>query len=51
MEELTAFVKVGKNTHDDAADSLSQLVAFIEGEDAPVAECKAIFNPFRRGNY
>lgn len=31
MDELTTFVQIGKNEHDDAADSLSQLERFIEG--------------------
>jgi len=31
MDELTTFVQIGKNDHDDAADSLSQLERFIEG--------------------
>lgn len=31
MEELCMFVTVGKNEHDDAADSLTQLEMFIEG--------------------
>lgn len=31
MDELTTFVQIGKNEHDDAADSLAQLEQFIEG--------------------
>lgn len=31
MDELTMFVQIGKNEHDDAADSLAQLEQFIEG--------------------
>ena len=31
MDELTMFVQIGKNEHDDAADSLWQLGKFIEG--------------------
>lgn len=31
MDELTMFVQIGKNEHDDAPDSLSQLEQFIEG--------------------
>ncbi len=31
MDELTTFVQIGKNEHDDSADSLSQLERFIEG--------------------
>lgn len=34
MDELTFFVQLGKNEHDDAADSLSQLMRFIEGPAA-----------------
>ena len=30
MDELTFFVQLGKNVHDDASDSLSQLQMFIE---------------------
>lgn len=30
MDELTMFVSIGKNEHDDAADSLSQLEMFVE---------------------
>lgn len=45
MDELTSFVKIGKNTHDDATDSLTQLMIMLEGEEE--AEVRAIFNPFR----
>ena len=31
MEELTMFVQLGKNKHDDSPDSLAQLERFIEG--------------------
>jgi hypothetical protein len=31
MEELTTFVQIGDNPHDDSPDSLSQLERFIEG--------------------
>lgn len=31
MDELTMFVQIGKNEHDDAADSLAQLQKFIDG--------------------
>lgn len=31
MEELITFVTIGKNLHDDAADSLAQLAAFAYG--------------------
>lgn len=31
IDELTMFVQIGKNEHDDACDALSQLQKFIEG--------------------
>ncbi|HWT74316.1 MAG TPA: hypothetical protein VN258_06315 [Mobilitalea sp.] len=31
FEELTITVQVGKNEHDDAADSMAQLAAFLDG--------------------
>lgn len=43
MDELTFFVQLGKNTHDDAPDSLSQLQMFIE--KGSVATITAIQNP------
>jgi len=47
MDELGMFVSVGRNPHDDSADSLTQLAMFIEGAvTTPVV--KAIKNPFRR---
>jgi len=46
MDELVTFVKVGKNDHDDAVDSLAQLVMLIDG-DEDIAEVKAMMNPFR----
>lgn len=33
MEELTMFVQLGNNEHDDAADSLTQLAKFIDNGD------------------
>lgn len=46
MDELTFFVQLGKNTHDDSPDSLTQLQMFIEkGNEAVV---KAIQNPLWR---
>ena len=30
MDELTMFVSIGKNEHDDAADGVTQLEMFIE---------------------
>lgn len=35
MEELTMFVQIGKNAHDDSPDSLSQLQRFIDKQIAP----------------
>ena len=32
MEELHMFVTIGKNEHDDAADGLTQLMMFIDGD-------------------
>lgn len=32
MEELCMFVTIGKNEHDDAADGLTQLMMFIDGD-------------------
>lgn len=46
MEELTTFVQIGKNNHDDAADSLSQLERFLEG--GTLGEVKAVKNPLWR---
>lgn len=31
MNELTTFVQIGDNDHDDSPDSLSQLERFLEG--------------------
>jgi len=42
INNLTMFVQIGKNDHDDAADSLAQLAAFLEG--GMIAKCE----PFRR---
>lgn len=43
MSEFTMMVQIGKNEHDDAADSLGQLVAFMENGGG---YCKAIARPF-----
>ena len=44
MDELTFFVQLGKNVHDDSPDSLTQLQMFIEkGYGATVT---AMQNPF-----
>lgn len=47
MDELTMFVSIGGNDHDDAADSLSQLEMFIENPN-DIAKVEAARNPFRR---
>ena len=48
MDEVGMFVTIGKNKHDDAADSLTQLSMFVEG-DSGVSTVQAIKNPFKRG--
>lgn len=47
MDELTMFVSIGGNDHDDAADSLSQLEMFIENPN-DIAKVEAARNPMRR---
>lgn len=47
MDELTMFVSIGGNEHDDAADGLTQLEMFIENPN-DVARVEATENPFRR---
>ena len=47
MDELTMFVSIGGNEHDDAADGLTQLEMFIENPN-DVARVEATKNPFRR---
>jgi hypothetical protein len=44
IEELTIFVQIGKNEHDDSPDSLSQLERFLEG--GFTAEVKIVKRPF-----
>lgn len=44
IDELTMFVQIGKNEHDDAADSLSQLQNFING--GFIAKVTAMHRPF-----
>ena len=44
MEELTTFVQIGKNTHDDAPDGLVQLLQLIAGEI--YAKCEAMPRPY-----
>lgn len=48
MEELHRFVTVGKNDHDDAADSISMLAIDMFGYiDAKSNAVEVAFNPFR----
>jgi hypothetical protein len=47
MDELTMFVSIGGNDHDDAADGLTQLEMFIENPNN-TAKAEAMKNPFRR---
>lgn len=49
MDELTMFVSIGGNDHDDAADGLTQLEMFIENPNGTVATVEAAQNPFRTG--
>lgn len=44
MDDLLRFVTVGKNIHDDSADSLAQLVAFMN--DTTTKEARVIKSPF-----
>lgn len=44
MDELTMFVQIGKNEHDDSADALSQLAAIITG--GLYAKVEAFQRPF-----
>lgn len=44
IDELTMFVQIGKNEHDDAADALSQLQNFISGGFS--AKVTAMKRPF-----
>lgn len=50
MGELTMFVSIGENKHDDAADGLTQLEMFIENPNN-LATATATANPFRTGGY
>ena len=47
MDELTMFVSIGGNEHDDAADGLTQLEMFLENPNN-MAKAEATQNPFRR---
>lgn len=48
MDELTTFVTIGDNEHDDAADGVTQLEMFLENPNG-TARADAIQNPFRGG--
>ena len=48
MDEMTFFVQLGKNDHDDSVDSLSQLERFIENGSG--GKATAIHNPLWGGN-
>jgi len=43
MSEFTMMVQIGKNEHDDAGDSLGQLIAFMDGG---AGYCKAFKRPY-----
>lgn len=51
MDELTMFVSIGDNDHDDAADGLTQLEMFLENPDIGGAVVEAVDNPYRMGSY
>lgn len=46
MDEFTTFVTIGKNEHEDAPDSITQLAMFVDGYGGS-AKVEAIVNPFR----
>lgn len=48
MDELTTYVTIGDNPHDDAADGVTQLMMFIENPHN-TAKIEAVSNPFRTG--
>ena len=48
MDELTTFVTIGDNEHDDAADGVTQLEMFLENQNG-TAKAEAVANPFRGG--
>lgn len=48
MEEMTFFVQLGKNDHDDSVDSLSQLERFIENGSG--GKATAMHNPLWGGS-
>ncbi len=43
-DEFTNFVQIGKNEHDDAADSLAQMEAFLDG--GRVAKAEYVDSPY-----
>lgn len=51
MDELTMFVSIGDNDHDDAADGLTQLEMFLENPDIGGAIIEAVDNPYRMGSH
>lgn len=48
MDEFTTFVTIGDNTHEDAADGITQLAMFLENPTT-TAKVEAIQNPFWSG--
>lgn len=46
MDEMQMFVTLGKNTHEDAVDSLTQLAMFVDGYGS-IARIEVMRNPFR----
>lgn len=51
MDELSMFVSIGGNDHDDAADGLTQLEMFLENPASTGGIVNAVQNPFRTGGY
>lgn len=51
MNELTMFVSIGGNDHDDAADGLTQLEMFLENPDSGIAKVEAVQHPYRSNSY
>ena len=50
MQNLYGFTMKGKNKHDDAADCMATLCAFVEG-NWHSAKVEAVVNPFRSKRY
>ena len=44
VDDLTTFVQIGKNEHDDAPDALSQICAFLS--NGVYAKCEAVERPY-----